>query len=601
MILTELTILYDRLAADPDHADDIAHPGWSLDKVAWALVIDEGGEVLQLVPLVVDGGQKYQLLRVPEHVGRSGKYPTPYFLCDKASYLLGLDEKNGEGNRERSRALHERVLEGCDDVGARAVLAFFSRPNPAADLSEAEREALQSGGMVVLCLQRPSRRVCERSAIRQAWERYRQQEVDEGQVSGWCSVTGRKGPLARLFPQVTGIPGAQSSGASLVSFNFDASESYGKSQAYNASLSPDVAFKAGSALKYLLGNRERRTRVGDIIVTFWTDAPAPIEDSFLAQILGATRSAEDKDTRDALDLALSEMRRGIPLTTLDPKVGYCILGVAPNAARLAVKFFERGTFGQLAERYGQYLRDIEMTRVKSVSMRQLLLQTAPLGKDDNIPKTLFTRCFSAMLDGDEFPRALDQLVVARMRADHATRNSWDLGQRAAILKACLVRRHRKRGVVLGETEEIGMDVNKGCTNEAYALGRLFAVMERAQRADLGDTNTTIRDCYLGAASATPARVFPPLMRNYEAHHGALRKKKPGLAYLLDREFGEIMASLGTGESPNGLFPKVLDQDDQNAFFIGFYQELWVPLKAAGSSGDNSTDESVSETDATKED
>ncbi len=377
MMLSKLCELYDRLASDPDHVGDIARPGWSVDKVAWVLVIDETGAVKGLHSLAVDEKRRFQEQSVPEHAGRSGKFPEPYFLCDKASYLLGLDEKGDFANRERSRAKHEEVLEGCEDAAACAVRAFFDNPDPAASIDEEKLAELAPSDMIAFCYERGGEEyfIHKRPAIRVAWDSYCAKKSAEDQVMGRCSVTGEHAPLARLFPQVSGVPGAQSAGASLVSFNFDAVESYGKKQAYNASLSSEVAFKAGSALKYLLGNKERRTTMGGIVVTYWTDAPTPIGDAFLAQICGGGQvTAEDKGTRESLDIAFDEMKRGVPLTGINTEVGYCILGVSPNAARLAVSFFESGTLGQLAERYGQYLRDLDMVKVKSAFRLQGLLR-----------------------------------------------------------------------------------------------------------------------------------------------------------------------------------------------------------------------------------
>lgn len=604
MMLSKLCELYDRLASDPDHVGDIARPGWSVDKVAWVLVIDKTGAVKGLHSLATNEKRRFQAHSVPEHTGRSGKFPKPYFLCDKASYLLGLDEKDDSASRERSRAKHEEVLEGCEDAAACAVRAFFDNPDPAASIDEEKLAELASNDMIAFCYERGGEEffIHKRPAIRAAWDSYCAKKTAEDQVMGCCSVTGEHAPLARLFPQVSGVPGAQSAGASLVSFNFDAVESYGKKQAYNASLSSEVAFKAGSALKYLLGNKERRIKIGGIVVTYWTDASTPIGDAFLAYMLGERVAAEDKGTRDSLDVAFDEMKRGVPLTGINAEVGYCILGVSPNNARLAVCFFESGTLGRLAERYGQYLRDIDIVKGESPTIRQLLLQTAPRdegGKvqDGNVPKTLFSQYMAAVLGGGAFPLALEQLVRSRMRADRASNNVWDLRQRAAILKASLIRRQRRAGVVPSSKERIDVALNRENTNTGYLLGRLFAVLERAQEGAVAGVNATIRDRYIGAASSTPAHVFKPLLRGCQAHLAALRKDSNGrgLAAMLERELDEIV---GRQFSSDDGFPAVLDADDQSRFFIGYYQErvvLWM------SKEERAAAEAAAQTNEAKED
>ncbi len=600
MILQELCDLYDRLAADPSHANEIARPGWSREKVAWALVIDESGTVLGLYPVLQGEKQKYQELMVPEHDGRTVGIK-PFFLCDKGSYLLGIGDKRAQKCHDASRELHESVLQDCDDAGARAALALFNNKDAAESLTQAEVDALSLGGMVMLCLSQPGKPIYERDAVKEAWRLYRESNANDTSVDGWCSVTGRRESLARLFPQVTGVPGAQSSGASLVSYNFDAATSYGKDQAYNASISEEAAFKSGYALKYLLGDKHHRVYQGNTAVVFWTDTPIPLGNDFLLLISGGP-VAEDKEVRDGLEQTLKEMRLGRPLSQIDAKAGYCLLGLSPNAARLSVRFFERGTFGSLANRYGWYLRDTEIVGEKGLSLWQLLAQTAPMGKLDNIPSTLVTRCFEAMMSGGEFPKALSELVRSRMRADHGMvtsgGKSYDcMGRRAAVLKACYVRHMRLQGVEPSEKEGIEVALNRENTNMGYLLGRLFAVLERAQQGAISSANATIRDRYIGAASTTPARVFQPLLRGCQAHLSALRKdpSKAWLANKLERELDDIIGR----RLPDTGIPKVLSADDQDMFFVGYYQErcdLWVSKAERDAANETASDDNKTKED-----
>lgn len=576
MILQELVALYDRLAQQPETPGSIPSPGWSMESVEWAIVLNAQGSVKDIQRLGIrDEKDRLHPLKmlVPEHDGRSGKSPKAYFLCDKASYLLGIGAKEGDSSRERSRVLHHSVLDSCDDDGARAVLSFFDSPQSLGMFSDGLLEELSVGKMMVFCLERAGDFIHDRAAIRDAWADYLRNKQSDG-PEGFCSVTGEFGRLARLFPQVTGVPGAQSSGASLVSFNFDASESYGKTQAYNASMSEDVAFKAGTALKHLLGKDDRRILLGNTIVTFWSDRLAPREEGLIAVLLNGRGPAEDEVTNQSIARAFEEMRKGIPLSEFDGRVGFSILGISPNAARLSVRFYERQSLGRIAECYGQFLRDVAMVGVETYSIWGFLLQTACLGKAENVPSTLVSRSFEAMLRGTDFPLALEQLVLSRTRADHGANKPWDMGQRAAILKGCLVRRARRRGHEVIREESFDMALNRENKNVGYLLGRLFAVMERAQQGALGDTNATIRDRYIGAASSTPARVFQPLLRGCQAHLSAIRKNnKYWLLRLLESEFDEIVGELLPGGGD--LLPKTLGMEEQGAFFIGYYQERHV--------------------------
>lgn len=577
MILQELCRLYERMKNDP--CCDIPSFGWSVEKVDWELTIDVDGSVVGISPLVTNGENRKQHSRsitVPEHSGRSSGIKA-FFCCDNAKYLFGLDEKRGDRCLAASRELHHAVLDGCEDAAAHALLAFFDEENRVDGLREDARLGIEAGGLIVFRLAGESGWLHERSEIAGAWDRWRAEHSDSD-VEGFDAVTGEYAKLARLFPQVTGVPGAQSAGTSLVSFNFPASESYGRAQAYNASLSEYSAFAAGTALRYLLGNRERRTILGNTIVVFWSDSPTPTpeEDSFIFSMMQGAPHAEDSALLHRIDAAFEAMRAGRwGDFDFDTNVDYCILGISPNAARLSVRFFERNTLGAYARNYGEYLNDIELDGVKIPSLWALLRQTAPQGKAENIPSTLVDAYFSAMLNGTDFPVALHRLILARMQADKGRNNVWDLGQRAALLKACLVRHRRLRGAFSDSKEELTVGLNRENTNTGYLLGRLFAIMERAQIASV-DPKSTIRDRYMATAAVSPRSVFYTLLRGYEHHISDLKKddEKRWIPRMLEEEYNDVASKL---PQEGGMFPKLLKQDEKEQFYIGFHLEnqfLW---------------------------
>ena len=95
---------------------------------------------------------------------------------------------------------------------------------------------------------------------------------------------------------------------------------------------------------------------------------------------------------------------------------------------------------------------------------------------------------------------------------------------------------------------------------AYLLGRLFAVLEKAQLDALGKVNSTIKDRFFSAASATPASVFPRLIR-LSQHH--IEKAEYG--YISDRRISEIMEYIDD-------FPNHMDLKEQGLFAIAYYQQ-----------------------------
>jgi CRISPR-associated protein Csd1 len=173
-----------------------------------------------------------------------------------------------------------------------------------------------------------------------------------------------------------------------------------------------------------------------------------------------------------------------------------------------------------------------------------------------------------VLSGSRLPRALLAVAIMRLRADHDVN-----GRRVAICKAVLVRDQRLDHASQREDYLVSLDPDD--LNPGYRLGRLFAVLENIQRSALGrNVNATIRDRYYGAASATPASVFPVLIRNSNHHLASLRKTgKGGLAYTLETEMGGILDGFGAA------LPRNLRIEDQGRFAIGYYHERFSRVSA----------------------
>lgn len=586
MILRDLCDLYDRCSTDEGMT--VSPFGWSIVKVAYRLRIDEAGELRNVIPYVSgDADKKSETIpmQVPEQEGRTSAIK-PFFLCDTGEYLLAAGGGKAEDKFNRSAELHKEVLACCDSALAHAVVAFFGRGpqrNRLIEMVEQEKDvqgkfcvfefAPDNGGSGTL--------VHEDAAIQNAWYAYREKRLSKEEAPyGRCSVTGEYTRLANLFPQLTGVAGAQPAGASLVSFNDKAYESYGKTGTHNASISRDSAFKAGEALRYLARDGRHHTYVGDTLLLFWTDAPVDNRGSLWdlcmeLGISGGKGELEDGEALDSLKEIISSVRAGASLMGYDLDTKYYLLGLAPNAARLSVRFYYVQSFGFLLRNCEQYLNDVSMDGVSSLPLKRMFAQTAALGKKENVPSTLVASTFRSLIAGARLPQSLFATTLSRMRADHASRNKYDLPQRAAIMKACLVRGHRVDGKVTDE--ELTMSLNESNANVGYVLGRLFALLERAQEASAPGLNATIRDKYIGSASATPARVFPQLLSNCQNHLSKLGKERPGQAVNLRKQIDAVIDMLD-GEA--GI-PKTLSMDDQGMFYVAYHQQryaLWNKQK-----------------------
>ena len=564
-ILRSLTGLYDRLESNGK-----APPyGFSRENISYTIVLSPDGTPSDVLDLRDTSGKtpRPRRLQVPRAVKRTGQ-PAPNFFWDKTSFVFGAG--TGESSRilrehAAFRDFHERLLASSGDEGARVLLRFLKgwRVEEYDGLPHAQ-EMLDTN--IVFSLQNEMQRLHERSSMKRIWLNHL--AVEEG-ANGLCLVTGEQTSIARLHPSVKGVAGAQGSGASIVSFDKDAFKSFGKERGSNAPVSERTAFAYTTALNTLLERgSQQHIRIGDTTTLFWADASgneasANVAEGFLSFLLDPpTDEQEAVLVRDKL----SAVAQGRPLAEVEPDLDgedtrIFVLGLAPNAARLSIRFWYEDSIGAIARRIGEHWRDLHLEPTPwrtEPSARRLLYETAGQRKAENIPPTLIGALMRAILSGERYPRSLLTAVVTRMRADREI-----TGLRAAICRASLARDHR-----LGfEEEDVPVSLNPDDTNPAYRLGRLFAVYESVQRAALGNVNATIKDRFFASASATPASVFPILERSASNHIASLRKgDKGGLARWFEKEIDSIFSGV------DSTFPRSLRLEDQGRFAIGYHHQ-----------------------------
>ena len=372
--------------------------------------------------------------------------------------------------------------------------------------------------------------------------------------------------------------GAQSSGANIVSFNARAFESYGKSerQGENAPVGERAAFAYTTALNHLLAKDSRnRVQVGDASTVFWADAPTQFDGEFtLADFFGETKDDPDRGVRavQALHQALASGQ--LPVGERDAQ--FFVLGLAPNAARISVRFWLRAPLSELAPRILQHFDDLKLVRrydsdPATPSLFRLLSCLALLGKLDNVPPRLAGEWMRAILEGQPYPVTLLNAALIRCKAEQSARDQNGRFKdnvpylRAAVLKAWLNRDHRRTHPdAPANHQHFKEELDMQQTDTPYLLGRLFSVLERVQEeaARPGKLNSTIRDRYYGAASTTPVAVFTTLLRLKNAH---IKKLSGGQSTNFERLIGEIMA-------PIDDFPRQLTLPQQAKFALGYYHQ-----------------------------
>ena len=315
-------------------------------KVSWGLELTPEGQIQRLWPLEIadaKGKKRPQLIKLPAQTKKTVGVVSN-FLCENSSYILGRDNK---GKPERSlecfkacAARHREILAEVDHPMAKAILRFFTGWDPQTAEENAvlapEWEEILKGGNLVFCMDGVYAQ--DVPEIAQAWdEAYADDEKAE---MGRCLVTGQKAPVAILHPSIKGIVGAQPSGATLVGFNAPSLESFGKDdrdkqgQGRNAPVSTYAAFAYTEALNYLLREPAYHSRLGDTTLIYWAEGAEEEYSSAIAAMM-QNDNVEQKDLKDAME-ALSGGRvvlwNKLPL---NPDNRFYILGIAPNAARLA--------------------------------------------------------------------------------------------------------------------------------------------------------------------------------------------------------------------------------------------------------------------------
>ena len=562
MILQALARYYEDLLS----RGEIDAPGWTPAKISYALCLNEKGRLTQVVPTMeeVSKGKKTvlqpQVFPLPAAVKRTVGIDSN-FLWDNSTYLLGVDQK---GKPERSRDCfaaaakkHHAVLDGIDSSIARAILAFFDtwQPSQAAEHSALAGllEEVTAGANLLFRVDGcyPQKDV----AIREAWQSYRESSNPDA-VRMQCLVTGREDEITATHPAIKGVRDAQSSGAALVSFNAPAFCSYGREQNFNAPVGKYAAFAYTAALNHLLADRNNVQLIGDTTVVCWAEGADPAYQSFaMTAFFGAESGLSDNDLR----AALKRLADGLPCDDLgiDPERPFYILGLAPNAARLSVRFFLRDSFGRLMKNVNDHYERLKIinARYEVVPLWALLRETVNLNSRDKSPSPAMAGAVArAIFSGGPYPASLLEAVMLRIRAERNI--TWG---RAAIIKAYYLKNPHKDC----PKEVLTVSLNEASTDTAYTLGRLFSVYEAVQQAANPGINATIKDKYFNSAAAMPASIFPVLNNLCQKH---LRKLDGRLRVYYDKQIMELKGRLGES------YPPRMTLAQQGSFDLGYYHQ-----------------------------
>lgn len=568
MILRALKEYYDRKAVDPQGG--LAPEGFEPKAIPFVLVLDAEGRLVQLADQREGEGKKRvaKSVLVPQGVKKTSGVAAN-LLWDSAEYVLGVGTK-GKPERivEQHAAFRERLRtdfgDTPGDAGLLAVIRFLDRHRDEALEALAAYpvwpEILETNPVLTFRLRDDVELVCQRPKVIASLTANRGSASD-----GLCLVSGEADAIERLHAPIKGVWGAQTSGANIVSFNLGAFNSYGKNQSFNAPVGKHAAFAYTTALNHLLAKGSRqRVQVGDASTVFWAEKSSgtAFEAAFL-DFLNPPPDDPDAGTRAVASLYRS-VRDGKPFTADDGQRFY-VLGLAPNAARIAVRFWQVATISELGRAFRRYFEEVEIVRPTfdanvPLTLYRLLKATALRGEAENIPPSLGGDVMRAILSGDRYPETLLHGALRRIRAEAARRDNGRLVDnvtwpRAALLKAYLIRNLNDK--------EMTVSLNEENTDPGYRLGRLFAALERVQERAQGNLNASIRERYYGAFSATPVTVLPLLMKLKNHHLAKLTNR--GEAVNLEKLFSSIIGGIDA-------VPARLTLAEQAQLAVGYYHQ-----------------------------
>lgn len=565
MILQALHAYYERKMRDPDPARRLPAAGLEEKEIPFFLELAADGRLVGITDTRSQAGKKKVARRfqVPQGVKKTSGVAAN-LLWDTAEYVLGLDTK-GKPERvaEQTAAFRRRIEEVAervpDDAGLQAVLAFLTRdPLTAAQGQPAWAEIAEANPLLSFRLanEDPVDLVCQRPAVVAAIAAA-PGTAASGANGLPCLITGASTAPERLHSAIKGVWGAQTAGANIVSFNLDAFRSFGKEQGANAPVSPAAAFGYTTALNHLLAKGSpQRMQVGDASTVFWAQSE---QDADFENAFGAFFS-EQHDDPDAHTAQVRALLGAVHSGRFGGSGGdrrFFVLGLAPNAARIAIRFWHAAPLAEVGERIQRWFDELAIVRgpkdPEYPSLFRLLTAVALQGKADNIPPNLGGDVMRAILSGTPFPALWLNAAVQRCRAEQRVTHL-----RAAAIKACLLRGHP-----ISPQEDPKAMLDRDNPNAAYRLGRLFAVLEKIQEEANPGLNATIRERYYGAASSTPVAVFTTLLRLKNHHLAKLTHR--GRATNFEKLIGEITGGIAD-------FPLHLPLPEQGRFALGYYHQ-----------------------------
>lgn len=598
MLISALYEYHDVLSKD----GKLVKPGYTNQPVGYKILLRQDGSIADIVKNVTlkDIGKDKKGKPVVKEIPKTALLPKrteksgidANLIEHRPRYIFGLEYVKGVFEESSTAAesrlvFAERNLEFIEKIDSAIVNAYRSFIQNWVPADHVNDKLLLDLGKAVAssyyCFAldgRPDMLLHEDEQLIIRYEQLLSEKTDEDLQTGSCAVTGKTDqPIPLIHGVIKGVIGGQPSGTKLVCFNNDSELSYGKKQAVNSNISADVARAYTEALNYLLSSENHHINIDGMTLIYWSMTPRTDNDDGLCDIFTSFLSSyEDKAGEDEVNKRLKDLMHksrvgkvsdaDLDKSDIDPNTTFYIAGIMPNASRLSVKFILRDTVMGIFDNIAHHQADLSHDGLKfQPSVKTILKEMySPVVKDKKIPSPLYAAMFESILKGVRYPTALLSEIVRRCKTDSDKKDEktnkivfYGINTvRVAIIKACLNRQSRFNN----SKEEIKMSLDKENSSPAYVCGRIFALLEIAQRCASGvELNRTVKDSYFSSACSKPGTVLPKLMMLAQHH---LSKADNGT--WINRQIGEAVDLL------EGGFPSTLDLEEQGQFIVGYYQQ-----------------------------
>ncbi|HUP58786.1 MAG TPA: type I-C CRISPR-associated protein Cas8c/Csd1 [Thermoanaerobaculia bacterium] len=575
MILHELKRLAER-----EHL--LADEAYGPQKIHYVISIDREGRYLGITPTLEPpptgrGKPQPKLFQAPSPLGRRTSGDKANFLFDKADYVFGVGSGNEAKLANRKRLFRDEIdsaLAETDDEGLRAVRSFLDRVD-GGEVTLPISDPVEGAVFSFWDIEAHDRLISDRDAVRTYWQNRRGAGSGE---TGVCILCGLEGPIVRNHPEIKNVPGGNSAGVAIVTFNNSAQWSYGfgdddrhrnapfcrscadaYTRALNRLLALDPGFPHPTRPDDHLPVQNYRLS-SDTVVVFWST-----DDEFAGRFGRLLHGNPE---------AVKELFKA-PFTGRQPEVArsrFFAIILSGAQGRAILRSAVMSTVAEAARNLQAHFQDLDLVPQYEndpdvLGLRDLLSSLKAKGRETTVAPALLQEMFESAVLGRPYPLALLDASLRRLRAGEPFTRA-----RLAIIKAVLNR--RRRFFQRDDHEEITMALDSRNNDPGYRLGRLFAVLERLQGDAINAPNATIVDRYYGAASTTPVVVFPRLLSL--AQHHAAKSNRGGY-------FQKLIEEVANGLEPETAFPSTLSMEQQGLFALGYYHQradLWKKRDAA---------------------